>query len=150
MNYKISIKKMLFKIFIFAGLIIIAFSLRYTIPLYKAMTELNLSLQKEACRLKLEKDDEVFIYVKPCDKGSNCGNKVNDISTCIPNYIGQKLEETCNYKDECILGHCDEEKHKCIFSKKDKAKHLEIEDIYKCGNGLFFSKKQKLRRRKRL
>lgn len=129
------------KIFFFVDLIIFAFSLKDTLPLYKAMTELNPPLQKEACRFRLAKEGDVFIYVKPCDEGSNCGNKVNDISTCIPNYIGQKLEETCNYKDECLLGHCDEEKQKCTFTKKDKAKHLEIEDVYRCGNGLFYLEK---------
>ena len=131
------------KVLIVVNLIILTFSLKETQPLYKAMTELNPGLQKEACRFKLEKEDNEFIYVKPCEEGSNCGNNIDDISTCIPNYIGQKLGETCNYKAECLFGHCDEEKHKCTFTKNDKPKHFEIEDINRCGNGLFYLEKNK-------
>ena len=67
------------KVLIVVNLIILTVSLKETQPLYKAMTELNPGLQKEACRFKLEKEDNEFIYVKPCEEGSNCGNNINDI-----------------------------------------------------------------------
>jgi hypothetical protein len=127
---------MSFKAFLIVNLIILAFSLKGDEPLFRAMTELKPPLIKEACEFEFKKDKEKFIYMKPCEEGYNCGNKMKDISICIPNYLGQKLGEACNYDAECLFGHC--ENQKCTFSEKDKPKHYEIEDFYRCGNGLFY------------
>ena len=69
-------------------LIVLTFSLKGDEPLFRAMTELKQPLIKEACEFEFKKDKEKFIYMKPCEEGYNCGNKMKDISTCIPNYLG--------------------------------------------------------------
>ena len=127
---------MSFKVFLFINLIFLTFSLKETLPLYKAMTELKTPLLKEACRFELEKDDDKFIYMKPCEEGYNCEYIKKDISICVPNYTRQKLGETCNYDTECLFGHC--ENQKCTFSEKDDPNYYEIEDVYRCGNGLYY------------
>lgn len=124
------------KVFLYVNLIIMSFSLKETITLYKAMSELGASLQKDVCRLKLEgKDNYDFLYVKPCDEGYHCGEDFDDIGTCIPNYIGQKVGEACNYKDECIFRECDLNAKICTY--KDPV-YVDIDWSYRCANGLFY------------
>ena len=119
-------------IFLFAILIILSFSLKETLPIYKAMTELKPALQKEACLFK--KDNEE-LYMQPCQEGFHCGNKQKDISTCIPNYFGQKVGEACNYDDECIYGECDEKSKKCIYKE---GIYDELSYSYRCAGGLVY------------
>lgn len=124
-------------IFLFVNLIILSFSLKETLPIYKAMTELKPALQKEACLFKKDVDDDnKEFYVQPCQEGFHCGNKQNDISTCIPNYFGQKVGEACNYDDECFLGDCDKKSKKCSYQKPiyDKLSYS-----YRCAEGLIYS-----------
>ena len=109
---------MTLKILLFVQLIIFSLSLKETLPIYKAMTELKPALQKEACLFKKDIDDDnKEFYVQPCQEGFHCGNKQNDISSCIPNYFGQKVGEACNYDDECFLGDCDKKYQKMFISK---------------------------------
>lgn len=110
-------------------------SLSSTIALYKAMTELEVPLQQDAC--KFENNKEGIHYFKPCNEGYQCGNYNKDIYKCIPNLILQKYGETCNYDGECIAGHCNLEKKICEFSKDDKPFYNENIEIYRCGNGFY-------------
>ena len=113
-------------IFLFAILIILSFSLKETLPIYKAMTELKPALQKEACLFK--KDNEE-LYMQPCQEGFHCGNKQKDISTCIPNYFGQKVGEACNYDDECIYGECDEKRKNAYIKREFMMNYLILIDV---------------------
>lgn len=129
---------MILRTFLFVNLIILSFSLEETITLYKAMSELNPPLQQQdICRFKMKTDDNEILYVKPCEEGFHCGNDFHDISTCIPNYIGQKVGETCNYKDECLLRECDSKTKKCT---SDEPVYVDINWSYRCANGLFYDK----------
>ena len=131
------------KIFLFVNLIILSFPLKETLSIYKAMTELKPALQKEACLFKKDEDDNDnydYVYVQPCEEGYHCGNENHDISTCIPNYIGQKVGETCNYDDECILRDCDEKSQKCTYNKPI---YDEISYSYRCAEGLVYYDKEK-------
>ena len=127
------------KIFIFAVLFVFCISLKETIYTYKAMTELDLSLDENVCRY-IDRENSV-IYLKPCNKGFMCEKSENDISKCIPNNLLSELGEKCNYDKDCLVGHC--ENNKCAFSENDKAFYVQNENIYRCGNELIFSNDKK-------
>ena len=137
---------MTIKHFLLFNLIIFSIALKdKKETIYRAMAELNPALQIDSCEAKFtfeeEEEDQKYLFMKPCQDGYHCGNKINDISSCIPNVKLQKFGEKCNYDNECILGHCDEEKKVCTFSKNDKAKEFKTEETFRCGNGLFYSSK---------
>ena len=135
---------MKFNVFLFVNLIVLSFSLKETLGIYKAMTELKPPLQKEACSFKIDEDDAndnyEYVYVQPCQEGYHCGNKNHDISTCIPNYFGQKVGEDCNYDDECLLGDCDSKSKKCTYNKPV---YDELSYSYRCAEGLVYYYKEK-------
>ena len=120
-------------------LICLSFSLKETIFKYKAMSELNPPLKNEVCKF-INREEEV-IYLKPCEKGYHCGEEANDISICVPNNILKKLGEECNFDNECLAGHC--ENNKCSFSEADKPYFVENEEIYRCGCDLFYLNDEK-------
>ena len=139
-----------FKIFLLTTLIVFSFALKDKDKetIYKAMSELKPALQKEACQFDYEYKDEEGdkneeIYMKPCKEGYHCGQKIKDISHCIPNVIHQKYGEKCNYDNECIVGSCDQEKKICTFDENDKAICVEYvyEEMCRCGNDLIYSNK---------
>lgn len=140
---------MTFKIFLFTTLIIFSLALKDKDKdtIYKAMSELKPALQKEACQFIYEYKDEEGdkheeIYMKPCKEGYHCGQKIGDISHCIPNVIHQKYGEKCNYDNECIVGSCDQDKQKCTFVKDDKAIYKKyVYDMWRCGSELIYSNK---------
>ena len=132
---------MTLKILLFVQLIIFSLSLKETLPIYKSMTELNPPLLQEACQFEIENEEkeEKTIYVKSCNDNFHCGNEINGISTCIPNFSLQKMDESCNYDAECEQGHCDSKTKKCTFDKDDVPKCFENEEICRCGKELVYS-----------